>query len=230
MGERSGTHGRYTLNMKSFSSTHALPVLIGSALLIQVLGRYHAHAFSIGHFYYSWILLRIVLPLLLVRALGIPFGALGLGLPAFDRFFKILCILTLFGLFGVYLVIHFSPTYLGHYAKGWGAVEAHRFGNFMVFTLSTLTGWEFLHRSFLLMGTVYILGRHGGISESTTRQAAVSIVWSFEVLFHLLKPRMEALGMLIGSPFLSYITLKTGSIWPAFLIHLGVEIVFILSF
>jgi membrane protease YdiL (CAAX protease family) len=80
------------------------------------------------------------------------------------------------------------------------------------------------------MGIVYILGRNDYTSKTAAHQTAVVVVWVFEVLFHLIKPKMEAVGMLLGSPFLSYITIKTGSIWPAFLIHLGVEIVFILSF
>ena len=58
---------------------------------------------------------------------------------------------------------------------------------------------------------------------------ALLFVWAFEVLFHFVKPQTEAFGMLVGSPFLSYVTLKTGSIWPAFLLHLGVEAVFIIS-
>jgi hypothetical protein len=215
--------------IESFSVKYSLPILIGTALLIQLLGRYHAHDFAIGHFYYSWILLRIVLPLLVIRALGIPFSKLGLGFPILNRFFRILSIITLFGLFGIYLVIHFSPHYLGHYANAFSAPHSARFTNFMVFTLSTLTGWEFLHRSFLLMGIVYILGRKNRVDTPTTTQIAVLTVWIFEVLFHLVKPQMEAVGLLLGSPFLSYITLKTGSIWPAFLIHLGVEIVFIFS-
>jgi hypothetical protein len=215
---------------KSIATRYALPILIGMALLIQLFGRYHAHDYTIGHFYYSWVLLRIIIPLIVIRAMRIPFSKLGLGLPIFDKFLKILCIIAFLGLFGIYLVIHFSPQYLGHYSKAFGSFESERFVNFMIFTLSTLTGWEFLHRSFLLMGVVYLLGRDNRVGETTLHQIAVLIVWIFEVLFHFIKPQMEAVGMLLGSPFLSYITLKTGSIWPAFLIHLGVEIVFILSF
>jgi hypothetical protein len=196
--------------IESFSSKYSFPILIGTALLIQILGRYHAHNFAVGHFYYSWVLLRIIIPLTLIQALRIPFSKLGLGLPAFDRFLKTLGIISLFGLFAIYFIIHLSPHYLGYYAKGWGALDVDRFVNFMVFTLSTLTGWEFLHRSFLLMGIVCILGRNNRVDKPAGQQTALLIVWIFEVLFHLVKPRMEALGMLVGSPFLSYVTLKTG--------------------
>jgi hypothetical protein len=218
------------IRIESISGRYALPIMVGSALLIQLLGRYHAHDFTIGHFYYSWVFLRIVIPLILIWMLRIPFNELGLSLPKFDRFLIILVIITLFGLLGIYLVIHFSPQYLGYYAKAFGPFDGGRFNNFMIFTLSTLTGWEFIHRSFLLMGIIHILGRNDHLGDSITHQTAIGIVWIFEVLFHLIKPKMEAVGLLMGSPFLSYITIKTGSIWPAFLIHLGVEIVFILSF
>ena len=215
---------------ESFLERYALPILIAGALFVQLLGRYHAHEFKIGHFYYSWILLRIVIPIVILSGLKIPFSKIGLRLPPFDGFLIGLCLASLGGFLGIYLLIHASPQYLGYYAQGWGALNGDRLFNFMIFTLSTLTGWEFLHRSFLLMGIVCILTRNKDAGPEISRRIAVLTVWIFEVLFHFTKPQMEATGMLLGSPVLSYITLKTGSIWPAFLIHLGVEIVFILSF
>ena len=209
---------------------YALSILIGTSLLVQLLGRYHAHHYAIGHFYYSWVFLRIIIPLIIIKSLRIPFSEMGLGPPKNNRFLIFLGAVSLLGLLAIYFLIHASPQYLGYYAKGWGALDSRRLTNFMVFTLSTLTGWEFLHRSFLLMGIVYILEKRHRVEKSLAHQTAILIVWTFEVLFHFIKPQMEATGMLLGSPVLSYITLKTGSIWPAFLIHLGVEVVFILSF
>ena len=99
----------------------------------------------------------------------------------------------------------------------------------MLFTGSTLTGWEFLHRGFLLMGLVYILTERERLSAPTASITAIALVWAFEVLFHFIKPELEALGMLVGSPVLSWLALRTRSIWIPFLIHLLVELLFVAS-
>lgn len=206
-----------------------LPIMIGSALLLQMTGRYHAHDFAIGHFYYGWLVLRIVVPGIILRLVAAPISEIGLGLPASDRFLRLLGIIAVIGLLVIYVILRFSPEYLGHYTKAFGGTSGARLANFLVFTLSTLTGWEFLHRSFLLMATVYFLQKEHRLKRGTARMLAVMMVWIFEVMFHLVKPPLEALGMLLGSPVLSYVTLRTGSIWPAFTIHLGVEAIFILA-
>jgi len=215
---------------KSLLLSNALLIITATAVFVQFIGRYHAHHYTVGHFYYSWILLRIIVPLVVITILQLPFSRLGLNLPKLDRFLMYLCLVSLAALFAIYLVIHASPRYLGYYAGGWGALDSRRLANFMIFTLSTLTGWEFLHRSFLLLGIFYVLRKRNGLDASLSGQIAIGTVWVFEVLFHFIKPQMEAAGMLLGSPLLSAVTLRTGSIWPAFFIHLGVEIVFILSF
>jgi len=220
--------------MKSRTSPRLFPlpqptIIIGSALLIQLLGRYHAHDFKIGYLYYSWILLRILFPVIILYFLKTPFTQLGLKPPTIDRFLKRLIPLSIGGLFGIYLAINASPGYLATYANHYGPDCLTRLTNFSIFTLSTLTGWEFLHRGFLLLGITYLLTEKEGLDRGQAGGIALLFVWVFEVLFHFVKPSMEAFGMLLGSPFLSYITLRTGSIWPAFLLHLGVELVFIIS-
>lgn len=214
---------------ETFPARNALPIVIGSALLIQLVGRYHAHEFTIGHFYYGWVVLRIAIPLVIIHRLGAPFAKIGLGLPADTRFLRLLGVITPVGLGAVYLILKFSPEYLGHYAAVFGGSSGARLVNFTVFTLSTLPGWEFLHRGFLLMGTAYFLQKNDGLEPAASHRSAVMMVWVFEVMFHLVKPPMEAFGMLLGSPLLSYVTIRTGSIWPAAAIHLGVETVFILA-
>jgi len=79
------------------------------------------------------------------------------------------------------------------------------------------------------MGIVYVTTKKEGLSRKSAEKIAISFVWIFEVVFHFIKPEMEALGMLAGSPLLSYIALRTNSIWIAFFLHLCVEFIFIFS-
>ena len=53
-----------------------------------------------------------------------------------------------------------------------------------------------------------------------------NIVCIFEVLFHIKKPIYEAIGMIVASPLLSYLTIKTRSLWPALTFHLLIELMF----
>jgi len=207
---------------------HPLPILVGCALLIQVFGRYHAHHFTVGPFYYSWIILRILLPICLLLLLKVPLSRLALERPCRDRFLTAVAALSLLALGGIYFVIRFSPEYGAYYADRFGPAD-RRLLRFMIFTLSTLTGWEFFHRGFLLQGLRFFLEKKHALSASTAAGTALAFVWVFEVLFHLIKPGMEALGMWLASPLLCLITIRSGSIWPAFVIHLAVEAVFILS-
>jgi membrane protease YdiL (CAAX protease family) len=221
--------------MKAQSHRHAtvyqLPVLIAAALTFQLIGRYHADALVLGReFYLSWLILRIVFPVIVLLALGIPLNRIGMGLPHIDR--KTLRIL----IFGIALLliafiwIYSMQGYFDYYSGAFRTGgRAGRFIQFMVFTSSTLTGWEFLHRGFLLFGASYILTEHEGFPDPTASRTAVCLVWAFEVLFHFIKPEIEAVGMLIGSPMLSWLALRTRSIWIPFLIHFMVELLFIFS-
>jgi hypothetical protein len=216
--------------IKSFFFDNPLLIIILSALLIQLLGRYHAADFRIGrYFYVSWIVLRIAFPLLILFLLRIPVSQIGLGLPKADKHLIRIIIFMAVGLPAIFIGIQLSPGYLNTYANTFGSDSFARFTNFAFFTISTLTGWEFLHRGFLLMGIVYVITKKEGMSRKSAEKIAISFVWIFEVVFHFIKPEMEALGMLAGSPLLSYIALRTNSIWIAFFLHLCVEFIFIFS-
>ncbi|MFC1670772.1 type II CAAX prenyl endopeptidase Rce1 family protein [Spirochaetota bacterium] len=214
------------------SPIHAIIIIVFSAILLQLIGRYYAFSvFKIGsHFYSLWVILRIVIPVVLIMILKIPLSSIGLGLPEIDRktgkgLLAILILLIL-----AFIGIYFFQDYIKFYSNLFhspGGSKLSRFCNFMIFTSSTLTGWEFLHRGFLLMGIFYVLVKRENIPEDSAKRIAICIVCVFEVVFHFIKPGIEALGLLIGSPILSYIAFRTKSIWLPFLIHLFVELLFI---
>lgn len=206
-------------------------IIIFTALFAQLLGHYHGDGLIIGsNFFLSWVLLRIVIPVAVLLALRVPFSRLGLGLPQVDRKMARLLIGGIIAVMAVFSGIYFLQGYFNTYGSTFGAASRlERFANFMVFTSSTLTGWEFIHRCFLLMGLQYVLTERDRVDPAVAARVAIVIVWIFEVVFHFIKPEVEALGLLVGSPLLSWLAIRTKSIWLAFLMHLLVEILFILA-
>ncbi len=215
----------------SGSTMRSVLIILFAALLVQLIGRYHAGELILGgSFYLSWVVLRIAVPVAVLLALKIPLSRIGLGMPKIDRTTGKIIILVVIVLLGAFGLIYFFDSYFGYYTGAFQAGDrAGRFASFGLFTASTLTGWEFLHRGFILMGVLYILSEREGLGVPVSSTAALGIVWVFEVVFHFLKPELEAFGMLIGSPFLSWLALRTRSIWVPFLIHLFVELLFIAS-
>jgi hypothetical protein len=209
-------------------------VIIATALIVQLVGRYYASRYLVlgNYFYLLWVLLRIVVPVVVLSVLRVPVSGLGLGVPKINRRFRNALLIMAFVLIAGGVVVYWSSNYFGLYstsfAKG-GHTGPERFVSFMIFTSSTLTGWEFLHRSFLLMGLRYLLSVKKGFALQEASLIALSVCWVFEVVFHFTKPLLEPVSLIIGSPLLSYIALRTGSIWIPFFAHLLVETFFILA-
>lgn len=207
-------------------------IIIFAALCIQLAGRYHATQTLVfkKHFYSLWIILRIAVPVCLIHLLKIPFSNVGLKLPIIDRKVILFSFVIILVLLLSFTGIYFYQDYLSSYSHSFHSGRSNnlqRLTNFIIFTSSTLIGWEFLHRGFLLLGIKYILTEKEGLNEKTAISISIAIVWIFEVVYHFIKPEIEALGLLIGSPILSYIALRTKSILLPFLLHLFVEVLFI---
>ncbi len=207
-------------------------IIIFSCLVAQFLNHYYAVQFRIGpHFYYGYLMTCFGIPLIMILLLKIPFSQLGLGLPKIDRKTGRILLILFIALLVLFVSARIFQVFLFHeYTRKFISVDSEKFSqfiNFSFFTLSTLPSWEFLHRAFLLFGLRYALSEHTEIPEDHIQKIAVTIVWIFEVMFHLVKPEYETLGMLVGSPVLSYLAIKTRSVWTAFLLHFYVEMLFI---
>lgn len=220
-----------TAKPSMFPAVPGVFVIIFTALMAQLVGRYHAGSLIIGDgFYLSWLLLRIALPVVVLLAMRIPLSCAGIRMPDMDRKTGTIVAMIVALVVISFAFIYFFESYFKSYSGSFtGAGRIDRFWSFMIFTASTLTGWEFLHRGFLLMGILYVLTERERLPASTASIIAVAVVWTFEVVFHFIKPELEALGMLVGSPVLSWLALRTRSIWVPFLIHFLVELLFILS-
>ena len=215
----------------SFKMAAPFCVLLGTILLVQVVGVYVSNSvLAFEGFKGYWVLSRLVFPFILAFLLAIPLKHLYFSKPHINR--ENLMIMSVF--IGLLLCVFvylqfFAADYLSHYRNGRSLEslrEAERFLRFLIFTASTIIGWEIIHRGFLLGGGQYCLTKHYKINPVAAAIIMVVIVCIFEVLFHIKKPIYEAVGMIIASPLLSYLTIKTRSLWPALTFHLLIELAF----
>ena len=222
----------------SFFQDYAIYIIIVTVLIVQILGHFvfrwkPFNGVPWNNFMLSWVILRFGLPAIAIYALGIPLSRLGLGRPKMTPgLWKIFGAMLLAGLLvigGLYFYQGYYSTYSGSFGSG-SMDKLTRFARFFVFTVSTLPGYEFLYRSFLLLGLFYILTEVQGVDKKPAEHLVVAIVCVFDVLYHFIKPvPVEPIAYLIGSPIFSYAVLRTGSVWSSLFIHMLVEILFIAS-
>ncbi len=206
-------------------------LLVTVLLLSQLFGSYFAgQLLRYDSFMGLWVLLRLVLPFALVLVLGIPLSKLYFGMPRFDRQSLWIVSVAAVALVGLFVYLNwFGEAYLAYYRHGQSLAQlqaAGRFQSFMIFTASTLIGWEILHRSFLLGGIQYSLFRFMQVPERSAMFIAIVTVCVFEAMFHIKKPIYESIPMVLASLVLSWLTIRTRSVWPALTIHLAIEVIF----
>lgn len=205
--------------------------IIICALLFQLFGHYFATKFFVYEkFLALWPFLRIVLPIILLLLLAIPLRVFNISFPVFDKKSGIVVGLSCVGL--VFLAIYlgnFADEYLSYYRRG-ASLEllrkVGRFEKFMMFTASTLIAWEIFHRGFLLGSLRYCFENHLNIHQRSSDIIAMLFVASFEALFHIKKPMHESIPLIFASIVLSWLTIRTKSLWPALIIHLAIEVIF----
>jgi membrane protease YdiL (CAAX protease family) len=206
-------------------------ILLIVILLTQVVGVYVSNNFlASGGVKGYWIISRLIFPFVLVLLLAIPLKQLYFSKPTINRENLLLMAAFLGLLLCLFVYLQFfAADYLSYYRHGSsleGLREAGKFQRFLIFTVSTIIGWEVLHRGFLLGGGQYCLTQHYKINPTAAAVIITVIVCIFEVLFHIKKPIYEAIGMIFASPLLSYLTIKTRSLWPALTFHLLIELAF----
>jgi len=220
------------LKLPRLDATKQLIVLIIIGLAVQLLCRYYGPYFVIWDSFnlIAFVLRLVALSLVAKFVFGWRFKELGLGKPTISKAWLILLGIYAVVVPIVMLLILSNDSYQEYYDfyTNPHISVAARLTRFGLFTLSTFFGWAFLHRGFLLFGLKKILNSSFKIAEN--HAAAISILWvaAFEVLYHLIKPDLEAFGMLIASPIFSLIAIRTRSVWIPTLCHLYIEALFIL--
>lgn len=88
----------------------------------------------------------------------------------------------------------------------------------LIYSLETIVymfAWEFLYRGFLLFGLKEKLG-----------EISILVQMIPFVLLHFGKPEMETIGTILVGIYLGYVVYRGNSYWPAFIIHVAVNIWF----
>ena len=66
--------------------TYRFLIIVFAAMILQGAGHYFSHKMvAFRYLHWGWIMVRIVIPVILLAAIGIPFKRLGLGLPKLDQ-------------------------------------------------------------------------------------------------------------------------------------------------
>ena len=198
--------------------------IVGIGLAIQLFVRYWGQSseLQVDGFYWATAIARIAVPALAIALLGLRFDGFGLGIPRIPRREG----LWLLGAAAVSIAIVWIALQSEDYRA---AYQGARYGDFgtkltrwTLFTLSTTVPWEILHRGFLLHGIRHVLVR-AKLPESSADAIAIGFVTCFEVLYHLIKPVLEAGALLVGSPILSYLAFRYRSLWLPLVIHVAIE-------
>ncbi len=181
-------------------------VIIASAALFFTLDRYHPvlNGWFSTLFYYC--LLPIVL-VLLMRKNPLDFG-LRPGNPRIWGFWVIItCILAAIILYAV----SFMPSLQDYYKVG-----EFKFGNYVWTSCVSLAASEFMFRGYLLFGL-----------KDKFKEGSILIQMIPFVLLHLGKPEIETISTIFTGILFGYIAYRGKSYWPAFIIHLFINIFFV---
>src|SRR6185295_535809 len=202
-------------------------LLLVAVLFAQLICRYLGVQYVAG-VTFDWVTFATRLGALVlgVWALSIPWHELGFRLPrgglkAWGAAAGILAAaaIAIFATRG-------STSVLAYYSNHPSGSQGAFLQGWILFVLSTTIAWELLHRGLLLFGLRYLLSSERGAAQASFDSFACAVVCVFETLFHVVKPAPEALGMMVFSPALSLLALRTGSIVLPAIVHTVLEGIF----
>ncbi len=179
-------------------------VLLSFTVLFVILKAYH----PVWNQWFSYLLYYAFLPILVIiiilRKNPLDFG-LKFGNPR---------------IWGLYVAITCLVGLPILYFASWSAPlrEYYRIEQFnpLIYFLETavlLFAWEFYFRSFLLFG----------LKEKLAEKSIIVQMIPF-VLLHIGKPEIEVLSTIVTGIYFGYIAYRGNSLWPAFIIHLFINI------
>lgn len=84
-------------------------------------------------------------------------------------------------------------------------------------TTAYLLAWEFLFRGFLLFGL-----------KEKLKESSILVQMVPFVLVHFGKPEIETISTILTGIYFGYVAYRGNSYWPAFIIHLFINIIFLI--
>ena len=95
-------------------------------------------------------------------------------------------------------------------------VDNFNFSQYFIINFVSLLAWEFLFRGFLLLGL-----------KDRFKEGSILIQMIPFVIVHFWKPELETYSTIITGIYFGYICYKGNSFWPAFIIHLFINVFFV---
>jgi len=184
-------------------------IVISSATLFLSLNRYH----PIWNEWFSALLYYAVLPVLTIvvclRRNPLDFGLKRGDFKVWGYYAAIVCLIAAPILFAT----SFTPAFQKYYS-----IEHFSLINYSLVNCASLFASEFFFRGFLLFGL-----------KEKLKEGSIFIQMIPFVLVHLGKPELETVSTILTGILFGYIAYRGKSVWPAFIIHLFINIFFVMS-
>ena len=182
-------------------------IILASAALFFTLGKYHPieNDWLTSFIYYAVCPLGVIF--IVLRKNPLDFG-LRLGSPRIWGFYVIItCAVS-----AIILYLSSFSSSLQHY------YQASDFNLFTYFLTNCviLASQEFIYRGYLLFGLM-----------EKFKEGSILIQMVPFVLLHLGKPELETISTIITGILFGYICYRGKSYWPAFIIHLFINVFFV---
>jgi len=190
-----------------FRSNYREIVIISFAALFLIIAGYH----PIGPPWISSLIYFAVLPILIIiilRRNPLDFG-LRLGNFKVWSFYVVATILVALPI----LYIASRSSNLAHYYT----VPQFDVVKYSLGTIVYLLAWEFIFRGFLLFGL-----------KEKFKEGSILVQMVPFVLVHLGKPEIETISTILTGLYFGYVSYRGNSYWPAFIIHLFINVPFLI--
>jgi len=190
-----------------FNRNYREIVIVSLATLLLTLNRYY----PIGPQWTSSLIYFAILPILtivILRRNPLDFG-LRFGNFKVWRFHVIASFIIALPI--LYIASHSSRLAAYYAIQQFDAVK------YSLETIVYLLAWEFLFRGFLLFGL-----------KEKLKESSILVQMVPFVLLHFGKPEIETISTIIMGIYLGYVAYRGNSYWPAFIIHLFINIVFLI--
>lgn len=182
-------------------------IIIVSATLFITLDQYHPiqNEWLSAFLYYA--VFPILVILIIMRKNPLDFG-LRLGSPRIWGFYVfIICLASA----AILYASSFNPSLQNYYR-----MDEFEFISYLLSSCISLSASEFVYRGFLLFGL-----------KEKFKEGSILLQMIPFVLLHLGKPELETVSTLFTGIVFGYVAYRGKSYWPAFIIHLFINVFFI---
>jgi uncharacterized protein len=184
-------------------------IVVGSATLFLSLHRYH----PLGNDWFSSLFYFLLLPILVIAALlrknVMAFGFQLGDVPKWASYVGITCLIGAPILYAASRM----PAFQGYYDMQHFSLLRYFFTTF-----ANLSASEFLFRGFLIFGL-----------KDRFKEGSIILQMVPFVLVHFGKPELETLSTLLTGLYFGFVVYRTNSFWPAFIIHMFINVFFVVS-